>query len=83
MIHNLVYQLTSQNNAWNKLFLTLHQNMSTILLQWKSHPNRDNMHRSSTIYKWKQTENISKQLCWWILMGEDLSLEEAVLWIID
>ncbi len=57
--------------------------MSTILLQWKSHPNRDKYAQIKHYLQVKTDWNISKQLCWWILIGEDLSLEEAALWIID
>ncbi len=36
----------------------------------------------------KRVQNSSKQICWWILMGENnrgwtFSLEEALLWIMD
>ncbi len=57
--------------------------MSTILLQWKSNHNRDKYAQIKHYLQVKTDWNISKQLCWWILMGEDLSLEEAALWIID
>ncbi len=59
-------------------FLTSNQNISSLTIILLSSVKKSsclnqerNMHRSSTVYKWKQ--NGSKQMCRWILMWENNS----------
>ncbi len=56
-------------------------------LQWKSHLKERNMHRSSTVYKWKQSKTVLNKYVggFWCerTTVKGLFLEEAFLWIID